>query len=240
MRIEQFNDYNEMSQKAKELIVKELSEKKNTLLCAATGKSPKRTYELLAEEYKQQPALFSHLRIIKLDEWGNIPMDHPKTCETYLQTHLIYPLKIDQNRYISFQSNPEDPSVECEKVMAGLNQLGGIDFCILGLGLNGHIALNEPADFLQPHCHVADLSEMTLQHPMASGMHEKPSYGFTLGMADILQSKKILILIHGSNKSMIANEFLSGRISTMIPASFLWLHPNVICLADTEILNKDK
>jgi galactosamine-6-phosphate isomerase len=240
MKLEQFDDYDRMSQKAKELIVEELSEKKNTLLCAATGKSPTKIYELLENEFEHQPELFSELRIVKLDEWGNIAMDHPKTCEYYLQNHLIAPLKIPQNRYISFLSNSDDPNAECKRVQAEINRNGGIDLCILGLGMNGHIALNEPADFLQAHCHVANISEVTLQHPMASGMQKKPAFGFTLGMADILQSRKILILIHGINKSAIANEFLSGRISTRIPASFLWLHPNVICLADVGILNQDK
>lgn len=235
MKIETFDNYEAMSQRAKEMILEEISAKKDTLLCAATGKSPTRTYELLVHEYKQQPSLFSQLQVVKLDEWGNIPMDHPKTCETYLQMHVIKPLHIDSGRYISFLSNPADPYKECDRVQSEIDRVGGIDLCVLGLGMNGHIALNEPADFLQPNCHVANLSEMTLQHPMATGMNEKPAYGFTLGMADILQSRNILILIHGSNKNTIAGELFSGRISSKLPASFLWLHPNTTCLTDTVV-----
>jgi galactosamine-6-phosphate isomerase len=239
MKIETFEDYDALSMKATETIIQELSEKEDLLLCAATGKSPTRTYELLTNEYQKRPALFSRMRILKLDEWGNIPMDHPKTCESYLQSHVIQPLQIDQDRYIAFHSNPDDPHAECKRIGELIHRIGGIDLCILGLGMNGHIALNEPADFLQAHCHLAELSEMTLQHPMATKMEVKPTYGFTLGMADILQSRKILMLIHGDNKKPVIRELLSERISTKIPASFLWLHPDTICLTDTTIARPD-
>jgi galactosamine-6-phosphate isomerase len=147
-----------------------------------------------------------------------------------LQTHLIQPLQIPESRYISFNSNPAHPAEECESIQEKLEESGTIDLCVLGLGMNGHLALNEPSVFLHPHCHVAELSVMSLQHQMISGMQIKPSYGLTLGMADILQSKKILILINGAQKKKIVSKFLTREITTSLPASFLWLHPNVSCM----------
>ncbi len=230
MVIDILDTYQELSLKAKDIIVREINKNKKLLLCAATGGSPASTYELLGEEYLKRPKLFEQLRIIKLDEWGGIPMNHPATCESYLQTHLIQPLQIGESRYISFESSPSDPRLECEKIQEQLENAGPIDLCILGLGMNGHLALNEPAEFLQPHCHIAELSSMSLQHQMISEMEIKPAYGLTLGMADILQSKKILMLINGSQKRSIVNKFLSKNITSSLPASFLWLHPDVICL----------
>ena len=234
MEIFKLDSYEEISQQANALIIEEISNRKDLLLCASTGSSPTRTYELLAEEYKHHSALFSHLWVVKLDEWGNVSMDNTETCESYLQQHLIQPLSISDSKYISFQSNPLDPKLECARIQNELTSHGPVDVCILGLGMNGHIALNEPAEFLQANCHVAELSDMSMQHPMVKGMQEKPSYGLTLGMADILHSNKIILLINGSHKRVIAKEFFSKRISTRIPASFLWLHPNVICLIDNE------
>lgn len=236
MDIRPVDSYDELSQQAKALIVEEIAGKKDTLLCAATGDSPTKTYELLAEEYPRQPKIFDQLRIVKLDEWGGIPMKHPESCETYLQQHLIKPLKISDSRYLSFLSEPEDPAQECKRVQNELDKQGPIDVCLLGLGMNGHIALNEPAAVLQPNCHVAEISESSQQHPMVAAMTTKPTYGLTLGMADILHSKKILILIKGAHKKTITKEFLSGRITTRVPATFLWLHPNVICLAEKEAM----
>jgi len=230
MKIEKCNSYEELSFKAKEFIVQEIKQKPNLLLCAATGGSPTGTYHFLAEEFKIQAELFDKLKVIKLDEWGGIPMNHPSTCETYLQNHLIQPLQISEDRYTGFFSDPENPEKECVKVQVYIDKKGPIDICILGLGMNGHIALNEPAEFLEPHCHVAKLSEKSLQHQMLLEMQESPKYGLTLGMADILQSKMILLLINGSLKTEIIRKFLSKQITSFVPASFLWLHQNVTCL----------
>lgn len=238
MKIEKCNTVEDLSHKAKEIIIQEVKKKQNLLLCAATGGSPTETYSLLGKEYQKQPQLFNQIRIVKLDEWGGIPMDHPKTCETYIQSKLIQPLQISSSRYFGFTSNPKDPKKECSRIQNLLDKNGPIDICILGIGMNGHIAFNEPADSLQPSCHLAELSVKSMEHPMAAGMNEKPSYGLTLGMADIMNSKKIVILINGSHKKLIAQKFLSKQITTSVPASFLWLHPNVVCLIDKEALGE--
>jgi galactosamine-6-phosphate isomerase len=232
MKIDICDTYDELSLKAKDIIVQEIKQNGKLLLCAATGGSPTGTYNLLANEHQNNQDIFSQLRVLKLDEWGGIPMNSSGTCESYLQKYLIQPLKISKDRYIGFNSNPENPDVECEHIQAILSQQGPIDICILGLGMNGHLALNEPDNFLHPYCHVAKLSESSLQHPMAVEMLVKPTYGLTLGMADILSSKKIIILINGTQKRVVASKFLSQKISNSVPASFLWLHSNVICLIE--------
>jgi galactosamine-6-phosphate isomerase len=82
MEIEILATYKELSQRARDIIIQEIKKNKKLLLCAATGGSPTKTYELLGIEYEKQPGLFSHLQIIKLDEWGGIPMNHLATCES--------------------------------------------------------------------------------------------------------------------------------------------------------------
>ena len=208
MKIEICQSYQELSQKACDIILYELKWKKNLLLCAATGSSPTGTYQMLGEEYREQPELFEELEILKLDEWGGIAMEHPGTCESYLQAHLVKPLEIEQSRYYGFNSSPDDPKQECLNMQDVLEKEGPIDLCILGLGMNGHLAFNEPAGFLQPHAHVSSLAPASLQHSMAAEMRIKPTYGLTMGMADILQSKMILMLISGPQKINIVNYFL--------------------------------
>jgi len=221
-----------------DMIVREIKKKPNLLLCAATGGSPTGTYNALGKEFQNQPSLFNQLQILKLDEWGGIPMSYPTTCESYLQTHVIQPLQIPASRYTGFLSNPENPDKECTRVQNILDKKGPIDICILGLGMNGHLALNEPDEYLQAHCHVAKLSAQSQQHQMFVEMQEKPKYGLTLGMSDILQSKMILILINGSKKKEIVQKFLSKKITSSVPASFLWLHPNVTCLIQNDALGE--
>ncbi|MDR0348507.1 MAG: galactosamine-6-phosphate isomerase [Tannerella sp.] len=234
MNIEICNTYEEISCKAKQIVTNDLMRNQTLLLCAATGGSPTRMYEMFIKEYTVKPDVFSQMRVIKLDEWGGIPMQHAGTCESYLQRHVIQPMRITEERYISFQSQTNDPLEECWRIQQELDQKGPIDVCVLGLGMNGHVALNEPADFLQPECHVADLSFQSLQHPMISSGGEKPTYGLTLGIANIMLAKRIIMLINGAHKQEITRQFLTKKITTQLPASLLWLHPNVDCLIDKE------
>jgi galactosamine-6-phosphate isomerase len=141
-------------------------------------------------------------------------------------------LNIDPDRYFGFASNPKDPWLECKRIQDKLDKEGPVDLCILGIGLNGHLALNEPSDYLSLGCHVTQLSETSLSHIMVDEMGKKPSFGLTLGMRDILSSKMILIIIQGVQKKDIIKRFLSKKVTNLLPASYLWLHPNVVCLIE--------
>jgi len=236
MKIDILNSYESVSENASGIIINEIAARKDLLICAATGNTPVGTYASLVKAYQRRPQLFTAINIIKLDEWGGLEMNDPATCEFFLQTHLIKPLQIGESRYISFASNPADPNMECERIRDELDNRGPIDICILGLGLNGHIALNEPGDVIEPAIHVAKLSAKSIQHSMLSGLSKKPDFGLTLGMKDIFQSKMILMLITGKGKKEIYHSFLSGKVSTHLPASFLWLHSNVICLISRDAM----
>ena len=100
MKIVRLNSYDTLSREAASMIVKELERKKNLLLCAATGGSPTGTYAVMKGAFDEKPFSFSGLRVIKLDEWGGVPMNTPFNCEFYLQDHLIGPLHIGSDRYI--------------------------------------------------------------------------------------------------------------------------------------------
>ena len=229
-------DYQEMSRKAASLVLEDIKKKPELLLCTATGSSPEGLYRELASTAEEEKELFKQLRILKLDEWGGIPENHPVSCEYFLREKLLTPLAIEDERYISFRSNPDDPKEECKRIRSLVETQGPIDICILGLGANGHLALNEPAAQLEPQAHVASLSEESLQHPMIASLEQKPSYGLTLGMEEILSSRQIIMLVSCKEKKQIAELFLEGTVSTKLPASFLWEHPNVECLVDRRVL----
>jgi galactosamine-6-phosphate isomerase len=224
--------YESLSQHAAELIVGEIRSQPDLLICAAAGSTPTRTYHILAEEIRTRPHFFDRIQIAKLDEWGGLDTNHEATCEAYLQRHLIRPLNISTKRYIAFRSDAEDAQAECKRIRALIKNHSSIDLCILGLGTNGHLGLNEPGESLQPFAHVAVLSESSLKHPMLKPVNGLVSWGFTFGMADILQSKKILLLVSGSQKREQLGRLLTPVISPQFPASFLWLHSNVTVLYD--------
>lgn len=236
MKIKYCSHYEDMSQSAFESINKDLIENANRLFCLATGNSPTGLYKKMEDAYHKNPEYFKELSVLKLDEWGGLSLDHPDSCEAYLRNHIIKPLHISEDHFISFKSDTRNPENECERIQNELTEKGPIDICVLGLGKNGHIGFNEPAESLTMNCHVGQLSKTSMQHQMTSGMKTKPQFGLTLGMADILQSKKIILLITGSGKESVIEKLLSKKITTQLPASFLWLHPNVECYIDSKCL----
>ena len=230
--IQHCHDYEEMSRRAAAHVIAAATAKSDFLLCAPTGHSPAGLYRELIRESARQPDLLRNFRVVKLDEWLEMPPSDPASCEHYLQRRLIEPLGIAAERYISFDAEAKDPAKECARISAEVDRQGPIDVCILGLGRNGHVGLNEPAPHLQPHCHVAKLSEETRGHMMMSGRGTKPASGLTLGMGDILASRNILLLVTGEGKQRAIGRFLEATVTTDLPASFLWLHPNVDVMLD--------
>jgi galactosamine-6-phosphate isomerase len=224
-------DYETLSQRAAESIVAGLRAKPTSLLCLAAGSTPIRTYELLAQSGANEPTLFKHCRVIKLDEWGGLPPGDPATCDVQLRTAFVSSLNLD-DRYVAFESNSLNPEAECTRIADWLDQNGPIDISILGLGINGHLGFTEPAEYLQPFAHVAQLSQESLTHKMLAKSDIRPSYGLTLGMADLIQSQQILLLVSGHAKRDPLQRLLSGRISTEFPASMLQMHPNVLLMCD--------
>lgn len=240
MKVHYCSDYHEMSHLASESILADIKLETRSWLGVATGNSPKKVYDNLGKLYNQNHDRFKNLGIVKLDEWGGIPMDASNSCETFIQKRILLPLKIPNKQYIAFASNPLDPQKECDRVQNEIDSIGALDVCILGLGKNGHIGFNEPAAFLQSKCHIATLSKVSMQHQMVESLSDKPTYGLTLGMGDIIKSKKIILLITGVGKDEIVKELLTSKISTYLPASFLWLHGNAECYIDSNSIPKLK
>lgn len=236
MKVIKCLDYQEMSSNAAHSLLSDLQRVPDQWWVVATGNSPKGVYENLSMAHAKTPNDFKNLGIVKLDEWGGIPMNAPNSCETFIQQRILKPWGIPEKRYIAFDSDTVGPEVECAKIHRLISEKQPMGCCILGLGANGHIGFNEPVDALMPHCHVAPLSLESQQHQMVGDLKDKPTFGMTLGMADILGCRKIILLITGNGKQESVARLLSGLVSTHLPASFLWLHPDVECYLDTSSL----
>jgi len=227
MQITRCNTLAELNELASNMLINDLKENPQSLVCAATGNSPTGVYRKLIE--KQGSIVVENLTFIKLDEWYGLGIDDKGSCEYYLHENLLKPLEVSSERYIAFDGKNSDHQKECSRIADYLDKHGPIDICILGLGKNGHIAFNEPADNLQARAHLATLSATSLEHTMIKGNGEAIKYGLTLGMADILRSKKIILLVNGTHKNAVMQKLREQKISTQLPASFLWLHADVQC-----------
>jgi galactosamine-6-phosphate isomerase len=232
MNIIKIQNYEEMSIKACEILISCLKNKPDALFCIATGSSPTRAYQLFTQRVKEEKIDTSQMRIIKLDEWCGLPLDNPSSCDSYIRKHILEPLNISEDRYISFNSLETDSQLECKRIEQLLKDNGRIDCCVLGIGKNGHLGLNEPNDSINPFIQKIELDEKTKTHTMLSSNKQEVTHGYTLGLKDILDSKEILLLITGPGKDEAYEHLKEASISSRHPANYLWLHNQTECIVD--------
>jgi galactosamine-6-phosphate isomerase len=234
MKIHYCTDYSEMSVLGAELVHREIEITPDLLFCAASGNSPSGLYTRMEAKYQDSPDFFTKMRVIKLDEWVGLPADSTFTSEYDVQEKLLKKLNIEEDRYVSFDAQTSNPQAECDRIQDKLDETGPIDICVLGVGINGHLALNEPADYLQTYCHLAKLSETTLSSGMIEKVGVPLSQGMTMGMGNIFESRKIIVFFTGKGKKAALENFFTREITSQLPVSMLCLHPNVHVLIDQE------
>jgi galactosamine-6-phosphate isomerase len=232
MKIHNCSDYQEMSLLGAKLVHSEIEITPDLLFCAASGHSPAGLYQLMAKKHQNSNGFFDWMTVIKLDEWVGLDSESIFTSEYDIQEKLLNRLGIEDDRFIAFEVETRDPISECNRIQRELDISDGIDICILGLGINGHIALNEPADFLQPNCHVAKLHPVTLGSGMIENVDVPLTEGMTLGIGNIMASKMVILFITGKGKKPALDLLLEAKIRTDLPASILWLHPNAHVIVD--------
>jgi galactosamine-6-phosphate isomerase len=225
-------NHEDMSRRAAARVLSLVRRTPDLLLGVATGATPARTYERLAARAPAGSRFFRRLRVLGLDEWLGLPAGHPATCAHYIRERILAPLRIPHSRFQGFRPASTRPATEALRLSRWLDRHGPIDVCLLGLGRNGHLLMNEPADELQPRAHVAVLAESTRRHSMLTGVRVPPRRGLTFGMAEVLQSRSILLLVSGRHKRRALARVLEGTVSSSCPASYLWLHPDVTILCD--------
>lgn len=223
MLITQAKHYEELSQLAVTKLLDVIHQTPHPVICLATGASCQRMYELFVQIVNEQQIDISHVTFVKLDEWVGVPSDDPCTCSYYLQTNIFQQLHQPYQELVEMKSDTEHIEEELQKMDAFLQQ-HPLDLMILGLGMDGHLGLNEPSDALHYGCHKIALHEVTKTHTMLQG--KQVNYGMSIGMQGIFEAKQILMLVCGERKEEAYQGFMSKQITTQLPASFLWLHPN--------------
>lgn len=232
MNIIKVNDFESLSEAMAQIMIDEVKSNPHANICLATGGSPELAYRRFVEMVKEQNLDLSHVLFTKLDEWCGLDPENEATCEKYIQDFIIKPLGISKDNYIAMMPNASDFNQEVLKVEDSLKN-HPISLCILGLGRNGHLGLNEPSEFLQSDVHVIALDPLTKTHPMI--VNDNVEKGMTIGMAGILQSEKVVMLITGANKEAIVKEFFTKQVTTKLPASFLWLHPKTTVIVQEDL-----
>lgn len=233
-RVTAYETYDAMSRAAGDLMFSVLRENPEAALVIATGHSPLGAYHHLVRRVREEGLDVSRALWIKLDEWAGLPPEDPATCEYFIRKELLEPLSIPEDRYLAFRAQAPDLDAECARIEAAYSALPQIDLVILGIGMNGHLGLNEPGPELMAYAHTTLLDGKTKTHAMLSQAGGMVSRGITLGMADLFRGKQILLLADGKEKERGLDAYLSGTVTTQVPVSLLQLHPNCLCMVNRE------
>lgn len=234
MRIIIEKDYQAMSQKAALLVAAQITLKPDSVLGLATGGTPIAMYENLIELYNKNEISFSEVKSFNLDEYCGLNPKNKNSYHYYMNKNFFKDINIKKENINIPDGTVSDIKKECKLYERKIKESGGIDLQILGIGSNGHIGFNEPAENLNANTDVVKLSEETIEANSRyfESREKVPKKAISMGIATILKSEKIILLANGINKAEAIKKTISGKISTKVPASLLQTHSKVIMLLD--------
>ena len=227
-------DYDEMSRKAANVISAQLVTKDNSVLGLATGSTPIGTYACLVERYEKGDLDFSNVTSVNLDEYRGLTHDNDQSYYYFMNKHLFSKVNIDVNNTYVPDGMIEDAKEACEKYDEIVRNTGGVDLQLLGMGHNGHIGFNEPADDFVKGTNCVDLAESTIEANARffASKEEVPTQAYTMGIQTIMSAKKILVVVSGTDKADIVEKAFFGDVTPRVPASILQLHQDVTVVGD--------
>lgn len=230
-----YRTYESMSARAAESVIDIITSKKNAVLSTASGDSPAGLYKKLVAYILENNVDISSVSFIGLDEWLGMNGNDEGSCRYHLNNQLFRPLHVDEKNIIFFDGRAINPEEECKRIDMRIEKLNGIDLAIVGLGMNGHVGMNEPGTSASLHSHVAEIDPITQKVGQKYFKEKKEiSGGLTLGIANLMESKNVIMVVSGKNKAEILQKVLEEEISNNLPASLLRNHPNFTVFADAE------
>ena len=194
-------------------------------LCLATGSTPTPVYQRTARRVS-----LDGLIVFLLDEFGGLAPDDPGRCAAMLHRDLIDPASGSPAVHVP-DVDATDPWAAASRYGEVIGE-GGIDLAIVGLGTNGHVGMNEPGTSADQPTRVVDLNPATSEGALAYGATVAPTWGITVGIAELMEATEVWVLVTGGHKTDILNRTLHGPVDPEVPASFLTEHSNCVFYVD--------
>ena len=233
-------DYEAMSKAAADIIAAQIIEKPDSVLGLATGATPTGTYQNLVEMYRAGKLDFSQITSFNLDEYHPISRDNDQSYNYFMQTNLFDHVNTNPANVHLPDGECADVDAECADYEAKIDAKLGLDLQLLGLGHNGHIGFNEPADIFPKVTNYTPLAQSTItaNSPYFSNPDNMPRHAITMGIGTIFQAKHILMLASGVAKADIVAKVFGDEITPQVPGSILQLHPNMTLIVDKPAAEK--
>lgn len=239
MRLIAAKDYNDLSRKAANIIAAQVQLKPDCVLGLATGSSPVGTYKELIAKYEAGELDFSQVRTVNLDEYVGLTADHDQSYAYFMRTNLFDHVNIDQANCNIPNGMATDSAAECARYDAVINAVGGADLQLLGIGPNGHIGFNEPADEFVKGTNKIALKDSTIDANARffASREDVPTHAFTMGIGAIMKAKRVLLVASGENKAQAIKDCFFGSIKPQNPGSILQFHSDFTLVADEAALS---
>lgn len=235
MEVKIFNDAQEIAAAASDLFVKIINEKEDAVLGLATGATPVPTYGKIIEAYNEGKVSFKKVKTFNLDEYCDLPKEDKNSYYTFMHEQLFNSVDVEEENVNFLDGNAEDCDAESKRYSNSIEAAGGIDIQLLGIGTNGHIGFNEPADEFTNESFKVTLTQSTIDsNQKYFGETPMPKYAFTMGIGLIMKAKKILLIATGESKAKAIAGMINGEVTPMLPASVLNNHSDVIVMLDKD------
>jgi glucosamine-6-phosphate isomerase len=236
MTLNIFSNYETLSEATANVIIDVLTQKPEALICIASGDTPLGVCKLLAQSDRK---LFEKCTFVGLDEWVGMDENDEGSCKYGIYQNVLIPLNIPSERIKYFDAKAEDLASECQKINEFIASRGGLDVMLVGVGMNGHIALNEPNTPFDIYAHVSDLEEITKS--VGQKYFTKDTIltqGVTLGLAHLQEAKLPILIANGNRKADVINKALNGEITEQFPASIFQKLEHGLVMLDFEVAEK--
>lgn len=239
MKIIKASDYDHMSRSAANIISAQIVLKPDCVLGLATGSTPIGTYEELIRRYGQGDLDFSQVTSVNLDEYKGLSGDNDQSYRYFMDTHLFSHVNIRRDHTFVPDGLQPDSAKACADYDRIIADVGGVDLQLLGLGHNGHIGFNEPAESFAKGTHCVDLAQSTIDANARffASADEVPRQAYTMGIQTIMRARKIVVVVNGKGKAEIVKKAFFGPVTPQVPASILQMHSDVILVGDEEALS---
>ena len=234
MLVEVFSDYEAISNRAAEIVTDQIRRKPDSVIGFATGSTPLGLYKRLIQNHKERGLDFSKITTFNLDEYIGLSPQHDQSYHYFMWHNLFDHVNVTPARVHIPQGMADDVEAFCAWYEQRIEQAGGIDLQILGIGANGHIAFNEPGSSLGSRTRIKTLTQKTIADNARffDDPAQVPQYAITMGIGTIMDARKVLLLGSGAGKADAIKATLEGPITAMVPATIVQLHRHAQILID--------
>ena len=235
MNIERFTDDDALAAALAKRVLDAIVANPAIVLGLPTGRTSLALYRQLRE--RSEGVDWSAVRTFNLDEFVGLAADHPGSYRAFMQAELFDHVSIRPEHIGMLNGRAPDLKAECRRYDAAIRETGGMDLLILGIGANGHIGFNEPADGLCAGTHIAELEQKTRESNaqlFGGDWRAVPERALSMGMGTILSARRIVMMANSADKADAVYGMVEGLITTQLPASFLQVHPRVTVMLDSD------